>query len=327
MFAMTKIELEHTFHLPTAYTQQVAPQTGKDSNSETNHVQNQWHESSMQCGKIADKLKPIPMVSIRGSSGIAAGTWPWLVGIFRKVNRANLVQRCTGSLITNRMVLTAAHCFKFDSKFGKISSKNILLAFGRYDIRDWTENDAVNSNVKKIILYPDYMRTQEAEFFENDIAFVITESFINFNSRIRPICLWPLTTDKTAMNLIGKSGTVVSWGHPTDNSNENPPRRINLPIVHSERCFPNDKIQKERSVICAGTEEEGHTTCKGDSGSGFAIWVNETWFLRGIVSGAISDSTLDRCGLETYMIFTDVVHFQDWITKLIREWSTNDSVF
>lgn len=318
---MHKIELEHTFYLPTIYSEQAAPQTGKDSNSEMDRVQNHWHGSSMQCGIFDDKLKPIPLVSIRGSSGIAAGNWPWLVAIFRKVNRANLVQRCTGSLITNRMVLTAAHCFKFfDNKFAKISSKNILLTFGRFDIRDWTENDAVNSNVKKIILHPEYMRTQEAKFFDNDIAFVITERFIDFNARIRPICLWPPTTDKITMNLIGKNGTVVSWGHPIDDSNENSPRRINLPIVHSERCFPNDQIR--RHILCAGTEEEGHTTCKGDSGSGFAIWMNETWYLRGIVSGAISDSTLDRCGLETYIILTDVAHFQDWIEKIIREWST-----
>lgn len=325
MHAMTKIELEHTFYLPTVYTQKAAPQTDKNSNlAMDRNVQIEWHGSNIQCGIFDDKLKPIPMVSMRGSSDIAAGTWPWLVGIFRKVHRANLVQRCTGSLITNRMVLTAAHCFKFDSKFGKISSKNILLVFGRFDLRDWTENDAINSNVKKIILHPDHMHTQEANFFDNDIAFVITERFIQFNTRIRPICLWP-TTDKTPMNLIGNNGTVVSWGHPTDDSNENSPRRINLPIVENEKCFPNDKIQ--RHIICAGTEEEGHTTCKGDSGSGFAIWMNGTWFLRGIVSGAISDSTLDRCGLETYIIFTDVARFQDWIGKLIEEWSIADSVF
>lgn len=155
---------------------------------------------------------------------------------------------------------------------------------------------------------------------------LITENFINFNARIRPICLWP-TTDTTAMNLIGKNGTVVSWSHPIDNSNANSPRRTNLPIVNSARCFPHDKIQKERNVLCAGMEEEGHTTCTGDSGSVFAIWINGTWFLRGIVSGAISDSTLDRCGLETNIIVTDVARFQHWIGKLIREWSTTDSDF
>lgn len=69
------------------------------------------------------------------------------------------------------MILTAAYCFKSDSRIQLIATKKILVAFGRYDIRDWTEENAVMSDVEKIIVHSDYLSTKESELLMQTLQF------------------------------------------------------------------------------------------------------------------------------------------------------------
>lgn len=334
---MSKIELQHTFYLPTLDSDEepeqqdpfetnveqvtVMPDTPKiilqrvDEDSKLNRIKNHLKASNSQCGTYDGEFKYTQLIS--GGQKIAPGTWPWLVAIFRKDPKANnLAFTCTGNLISNRLVLTAAHCFKMDSRLQTAPAKEILLAFGRHDIRDWTETNTVISDVEEIILHPDYLNKKQSNFFDADIAILITKNFINYNTMIKPICLWPTTTD-SPIGIIGTNGTLVGWGQPFENIDTNIPRRLTLPVVRNNKCFPSEKSTLRRRIFCAGTEKQGYAPCNGDSGSGFAIWANGAWFLRGIVSAALGDPILNRCELNTFVIFTDIVHFRNWITNYI----------
>lgn len=290
-------------------TQQFKPNAQKSNQ----RWKNRLHATNSQCGTYDEELKYTQLIS--GGEKITPGTWPWLVAIFRKDSRAsNLVFQCTGSLISNHLVLTAAHCFKSDSKLNPISAKKIVLAFGRHDIRDWTEKNMVISDVDEIILHSDYLSNKKSTIFDADIALLITKDYITYTSMIKPICLWPTTVDDT-YSVIGANGTLIGWGQPFENIDENVPRRLTLPIVNNQFCFPSERSTNAntRRVFCAGTEKRGYAPCNGDSGSGFAIYANGAWFLRGIVSAALGDPILNRCDLNTYAIFTDIVHFRNWI--------------
>lgn len=210
------------------------------------------------------------------------------------------------------MVLTAAHCFKSDSRSKPIAANKIILTFGQHDIRDSTEKSVIQSGVEQIIVHPEYLSKKESKIFEADIAILITKNFIEFTSMIKPICLWPASVDSTH-SLIGTNVTLVGWGQPFENEEKNVPRRLKLPVVRNGLCFPSDRSTKARRVICAGTEKQGNSPCSGDSGSALAIHANGAWFLRGIVSAALGDPILNRCDLNTYAIFTDIIHFRDWI--------------
>ncbi|XP_055295953.1 serine protease gd-like [Sitodiplosis mosellana] len=267
--------------------------------------------TNSQCGTYDEDLKYTQLIS--GGNKIMPGTWPWLVAIFVKESRAsNLVFQCTGNLISNRLVLTAAHCFKSDSKLEPVAARKVVLAFGRHDIRDWTEKNMVISDVDEIIVHPDYLSKKDSKIFDADIAILITKDFISYTSMIKPICLWPSSVDGTH-SLIGTNGTLVGWGQPFENVDENVPRRLTLPIVRNNLCFPSDRSTNARRVFCAGTEKRGYAPCNGDSGSALAIYANGAWFLRGLVSAALGDPILNRCDLNTYAIFTDIINYRTWI--------------
>lgn len=288
------------------------PLTPPSHRFDPDQQKNEFQNTNAKCGTYDDEFKYTQLIS--GGDKIVAGTWPWLVAIFRKDSMANLVFLCTGNLITNRIVLTAAHCFKMSSHLEKISPKKIVLSFGRYDLRDWTEKNMRLSDANEIHLHPDYLKKRKNRF-EADIAAVITKDFIEYNEMIKPICLWP-SSIHDSFDIIGGNSTLVGWGQQHENLDTNIPRRLTLPIVSLDNCFPSEKMhQLKRRVLCAGNEKHGNAPCSGDSGTGAAIHANGLWFLRGIVSAAVGDPNLNKCELNTFAILTDVVYFRDWIDK------------
>lgn len=345
---MSTIELQHTIYLPTtddqdsvekhythnsvrnsAVTKDSFPLTrpriilpGDDENEESyskpEPVVHRKKVPNIKCGTYDDEFKYTTLVSIQdGAEKITAGTWPWLVALFHKTIRAGKLDfKCTGNLITDRVVLTAARCFQSDSKVKLISAKEILLAFGRYDIDDWTETNVINSHVEEIIFHPDNLHKKSPNVFDADIAILITKKTIDYSPTIRPICLWPSSVADVP-NIIGRNGTLVGWGQSFKRFDLNTPRRLNLPVVRNHYCFPSEKIVRKRRIFCAGSERRGYAPCNGDSGSGFAIWRNGVWFLRGLVSAAVGDPILNRCELNTFTIFTDIAHYKNWIENSI----------
>lgn len=271
---------------------------------------NRLQATNSQCGTYHEDLKYTQLIS--GGEKIGPGTWPWLVAIFRQGSKAsNLEFQCTGTLISNRLVLTAAHCFKSDAKRDPIAADRFVLSFGRHDIRDWTEN-FLTSKIDEIILHPDYLSKKDSTIFDADVAILVIQNHITFTTTIKPICLWPTSVDRT-FSIIGENGTLVGWGQPLENIEENVPRKLVLPVVPNQRCFPSNNTIKTKRVFCAGTKKPGQSPCNGDSGSAFAIWANNKWFLRGVVSAALGDPILNRCELNTYVIFTDIIHYRSWI--------------
>lgn len=60
----------------------------------------------------------------------------------------------------------------------------------------------------------------------------------------------------------------------------------------------------------------------GDSGSGFYINVRSSWKVLGLVSSA----TVQECGSNEFVLFTNVVKFNDWIQSVITKTNDNDEL-
>lgn len=355
MFGMfTRIQLQHSFYLPTLEINEATTTTTKAPLLPNYHrvlavpnVVSPLQPSSMSddasdgetpkknilqigtispsagelsCGKFDEQYLKTHL--IKGGDKIGRGTWPWLVAIYRKdVNGVTF--ECTGNMLTNRIVLTAAHCFRLYTKQTQIQPKQVLLAFGKYNLREWSEKDIVLSDAERFILHPDYMAKDPIVTYDADIAVVVTKIFVEFSAIIRPICLWPAESKsqiENANDIVGLVGTLVGWGQANDKQDANLPRKLNMPVVKKNVCFPSTRANQHefnKRVFCAGSAT-GNGPCNGDSGSGLAIWQNGAWFLRGIVSAAIGDPILNRCELNTYVIFTDIIKFRPWIDSFLN---------
>ena len=100
-------------------------------------------DGSCQCGvKNANTTSKIV-----GGHPADKHEYPWMVAL---AYRWRKTPRCGGSLITERHVLTAAHCFKDETKEGI----QVLVGFHtvQYDQKDFTEHDVSNKSMILLIL-------------------------------------------------------------------------------------------------------------------------------------------------------------------------------
>ena len=124
---------------------------------------------------------------------------PWLaaVGIGRENNE--FFSLCSGTIITKKFILTAAHCWKHPIY------KSTHVRAGANDINYFFIEQKEILNVKK---HPDY-DDSGSEIYYFDIAIIELVEEFKFTSRIYPICL-PEFSSRHPGNDIGI--TVQGWG-------------------------------------------------------------------------------------------------------------------
>ncbi|XP_048251217.1 prostasin-like isoform X1 [Haliotis rufescens] len=127
---------------------------------------------------------------IVGGSRSVPGEWPWQAFITYNDKYA-----CSGAIIANTWLLTAAHCMQHADNAG-----GYMVRAGEYNTKahDGTEQ---YYSIHSILLHPEFNKITG----QNDIALIRINSQFAFNNNVRPICL-----PKTANSA---TDCVVSgWG-------------------------------------------------------------------------------------------------------------------
>lgn len=195
----------------------------------------------------------------------------------------------------------------------------IVCVFGKLNIRKWNEPGLI-LEPETITIHPDYQYGRA----NADVAMITFSDPITFSRTILPLCLWQGPNDLN--QIVGNVGTVVGWGRTeTGDLSSAEPRQVNMPIVDQVDCVKSSSPIVNKALLeiishntfCAGTRN-GTGPCNGDSGSAFLLRKNGVFYLRGIVSTALSDATSRLCNLNEYIVFTDASKYLDWIRNTMN---------
>ncbi|XP_018372078.1 PREDICTED: uncharacterized protein LOC108766973 isoform X2 [Trachymyrmex cornetzi] len=252
--------------------------TTASSIAETNVIQQNVADFRTQCGVR-------PLISKRsgkvvGGKGADFGEWPWQVlvreatwlGLFTK-------NKCGGVLITDKYVITAAHC-----QPGFLAS--LVAVFGEYDISGELEpKRSVTKNVRRVIVNRGY----DPATFENDVALLELESPVQFDEHIVPICM-----PEDGVDFTGRMATVTGWGRLKYNGGvPSVLQEVQVPIMENSVCQEMFQTADHvklilDSFLCAGYANGQKDSCEGDSGGPLVMERPDgRWFLVGTVSHGI----------------------------------------
>ncbi|XP_058793578.1 venom serine protease-like isoform X2 [Phymastichus coffea] len=183
---------------------------------------------------------------IRGDNVFAVkeGEFPFVVALITKTN-CDII--CTGVLISERHVLTAAHCFE------EFQPNDTQVVLGSVDLTIGTRY-----NVSKWITYAEWLNMTGIVNVPREMDVAIVKLLEDVDNNVAPAKL----SKKTRSTLYQRNVTVLGWGQTSLDSTEKPRylKKARVTVLKKEQCehlvlnLTNEQIFVDKTIFCTKTE-------------------------------------------------------------------------
>ena len=204
---------------------------------------------------------------------------------------------CGGTLISNKFVLTAAHCV--DVHNAEARSIIVIGELNQFEY-DFTE---VEMKAKRVIFPPDYIHYEIGD----DIALLELEKPVRVKGYIQ-IASLP-KSETTSGNV-----TAAGWGLTTGNVESDRLLIAHLKIVPRLQCRKGDSKITSKTICAISKGKELHGICRGDSGGGLIKKDHAgNHIVIGVASYVWENYGQYPCDLTKPQVFTNVMSYVPWI--------------
>ncbi len=152
--------------------------------------------------------------------------------------------------------MTAAHCLLDKGEQDTRLPEHSYFIVGKHNLESIYEKDYKVLQISKFMIHPNWR--ENTLYYDADIAVAILVLPIQFNSRIKPICLYPYAENSN--DISGLTGVVAGYGYTEEQKlAQGGPRIVELPIINEDACIKSDsRLASVMSNRCFCTAANVH---------------------------------------------------------------------